>query len=243
MRPPAAKWVDACMSALSGKFDGMAGRRFTEADLRDMARHVLSAAKPKSYKYKPEQTSAAVGTLSHLVGGVHTKAVLNSNALRLLANWHFIREGMEVPMWDGAAETMSLVVIGVKRMEPGKWGPRHMLLVKMKSGLAAGIIQCTVANDSVIYGFIDHSSGAAKMECPAEEIAGMRVKALVEARPDGSVKLSCLEADEAMRKHNKDLAERRLDPAKCPQPVPCNVCSKTVRECPLAVWLPDTKGE
>ena len=37
MRPPSAKWVDACMSALSGKFDGMAGRRFTEADLRDMA--------------------------------------------------------------------------------------------------------------------------------------------------------------------------------------------------------------
>ena len=43
--------------------------------------------------------------------------------------------------------------------------------------------------------------------------------------------------------HNKDLAERRQDPAKCPNPVPCNVCSKTVRECPLAVWLPEEKGQ
>ena len=243
MNPPSQKWVEDRMAALKGRFDRMVGREFTQDDLRDMTAAVLLEAKPKVYKYSDDQLTAALGTLEHLVGGTHSKATLNNNVLRILANWHFIRDGMEVPMWDGNAEDMSMVVIGVRQMQPGAYGPRHMLLVKMKSGLAAGIIQCAVVNDSVIYGFIDHSSGTAKMNCPAEEIAGMRMSAVVEARPDGSVKLSNLNANQAMRWHNKDLAERRQDPAKCPNPVPCNVCSKTVRECPLAVWLPKEEGQ
>jgi hypothetical protein len=138
------------MAALKGRFDRMAGREFTQDDLRDMTAAILLEAKPKVYKYSDEQLTAALGTLEHLVGGTHSKATLNNNALRILANWHFIRDGMEVPMWDGNADDMSMVVIGVRQMQPGAYGPRHMLLVKMKSGLAAGIIQCTVVNDSVI---------------------------------------------------------------------------------------------
>ena len=34
------------------------------------------------------------------------------------------------------------------------------------------------------------------------------------------------------------------DPVKCRMaPTPCNVCSKNIRECPLAVWLPEPKGK
>ena len=58
----------------------------------------------------------------------------------------------------------------------------------------------------------------------------------------GSLKLLEVTATTGQRAHNKDLAERRADVRKCSNGgSPCNTCQKNVKECPLAVWLPEVK--
>lgn len=241
MREPSEKWVNDRMCRIGERLGDYANKLLDDKTFRQLCDDVAGWGAPLKWTRMPGLRNAIRATLDHLKGAAHAEKVIRANVLRVYANWHFVKEDTAIPMWDGSPETMSMVVIGVKRL-PGDGGrQRYMLLVKLKSGLAAGIIQCTVARDSVINGFLAHDAGVARYNCATEEIAGMRFKAVVEALPDGSVKASDWKTNDSMRKHNKDLAERRSDPAKCMSQVPCNVCSRTVRECPLAVWLPERK--
>lgn len=186
----------------------------------------------------------ASATLGHLMGRAHTKAMLMRNVMRLVANWHFIRCGMVVPLWDGQPMTVSLVVLGVKRIQQTDKGRSgYLLLVKLKTGLAAGIIKCMVLSDNAVDAFVDHKAGVSKYECAREEISGMEARAVVSLRFDDTLQVHAFDTTDAMKKHNRDLAERRSDPAKCLSRIPCNTCTKNIKECPLAVWLPEDTGK
>ena len=186
--------------------------------------------------------SAIYGSLKHLVGKTVPKAMLKKNLLRVIANWHFVMEGMAVPEWDGTITSSDVVFIGVARLKESRDGRQRLLVsLKLKTGLGAGIIQCTVFTTAQALDFLDRKSGCSSFNCAAEEIAGMEARLLVSVKPDGLLKVDAWgDCTEAQRRHNKKLSQLRGDPQKCQlAPSPCNVCRKTIHECNLAVWLGD----
>lgn len=188
-------------------------------------------------KAKPtlEQLGALGDTLAWLKGLTLDEKHLKRNALRVFANWQFIREGVPIPEWDGTPDTAEVYVLGVARLKPKAGADRLMLTVKLKSGLGAGIIQCGLLYRAAIETFLDHRAGCSNMQCTAEEISGMLFMATVTF--DGTLlHFADLQTTERQRKHNKELTARRSDPQRCRRGIPCNVCEKTVAECPLAVW-------
>jgi len=234
--PPAAK-VSAWLKALEPCLERLDNVDIDTAGLGGLLASVFGVVQPRK---KPDdaELSAAASTLGHLVGKRHTKAMLVRNVTRLLANWHFIRSGMPVPVWDGNPMTAALLVLGVKRMQLADGRMGYMLLVKLKTGLAAGIIKCMVLSDNAVDALMDHKVGVSSYQCAREEISGMEIRAVVSLRFDDTLKAHEFDTTDAMRKHNRDLADRRSNPRKCSTGMSCNACRKNIKECPLAVWLP-----
>ena len=60
----------------------------------------MFAAVAKKSKPSPPQIAAAFAGLNHLQAKCSSVKLLTANVTRLLANWHFVRDGMQVPDWD-----------------------------------------------------------------------------------------------------------------------------------------------
>ena len=235
--PPASK-VAAWLKALEPCLERLDNVDIDTAALGGLVAGVFGVVQPRR-KPDDSELTAAVSTLGHLVGKRHTKAMLTRNVTRLLANWHFIRCGMAVPVWNGDPITVSMLVLGVRRMLMVDGRSGYLLLVKLKTGLAAGIIKCMVLSDNAVDAFMDHKAGVSKYQCAREEISGMEARAVVSIRFDDTLKAHEFDTTDSMRKHNRDLADRRSNPRKCSSGMSCNACRKNIKECPLAVWLPE----
>lgn len=239
MRPPAARQVSAWLTAVQQgcPLEG----EMTEAALKTIVRRCFSVTRTAS-KASPAATSAAMRTLAHMEGQTMEGKMVVRNVTRLLANWHFIMEGMEVPEWDGTRTTSDVVVLGVARVPPAPGSkPSYVVAMKLKTGLPAGIISCGSFTEASMAYFLQHCSGTAKLECAVEEMAGMQARCSISHGPEGwrVYEWTCTDQQ---KKHNRDISERRMDIRKCKlAPMPCNVCTKTIHECPLAVWLPKKK--
>lgn len=244
MRPPTQRQIDRWCEIAKVRVPAYAGRVLSDIDIREMVTLCFHIAQP-TLKPSPASTAAAFRSLAHLSGKTADEKMVMRNLTRILANWHFIREEMEVPVWDGTATDANAVFIGVSRLnDPGAKGPKMLVMMKLKSGLCAGIIQCAALFERSIQQFLDKQSGTSRMQCAVEEIAGMQARVCITAMNTGLVSVNSWDCTEAQKKHNRDLAERRMDPLKCRlAPQPCNVCNKNIKECPLAVWLPKPKKE
>lgn len=240
MRAPTAKQVADKISRLEKHIPEFANVPLTRELLGNMVRLLFGVMKGKD-KPTPEMTSAAMRSLLPLENVVLNASMIKRNLQRVVANWQFVVDGTEIPMWDGNPVRTDVTFIGLVREHNSP--ERNVFLVKLKTGLCAGIISCALFYRTRLLTFLQHEAGVAKMACAPEELAGMTARATVSMLSDRVI-LSDMECTEADKKHNKELAEARRDVAKCSAaPMPCNVCLKDIKQCPLAIWLPEHKGE
>ena len=247
MLPPGSAKVDKWMAAIKAELPSFAGRAITDADLDSLVRLAGSSVHKKGPTGQEYQ--AALASLGHLKGKACNLRLLSRNMQRLVANWHFVSEGMEIPLWDGTQTDADVVFIGVAVKQACEQGrlPSYVVGIKLKTGLGAGIIRCGLLTHGAVSQFLDHESGTASFHCAAEEIAGMETHALVSVENGEMLRIRSWKCSERQKRHNRDLTEHRSDPARCSNPIPCNFCKRDIRECPLAVWLPkpgkeDTSG-
>lgn len=189
-------------------------------------------------RFKLTSADALWASVQHLLGKTMTTAMLKRNMMRIIANWHFIEEGVEIPMWDGGSCVTDVVFIGILRMKSAEGGqPKLWCKLKLKTGLCAGIIIGVAVPVNKIGYFLDHVGGLSRYHCNVEEIAGMQAHLTVyyEGRQLFIREWRCTEAQKSA---NRKLTEARSDIAKCTRSQPCNVCSADITKCNLAVWLP-----
>lgn len=216
----------------------LAGIYYDDAQLLRFAQVLVNVAHKIKAPLKLTSNAALFATIAHLKGMVLSEAMVKANLLRIIANWDFIEEGIEIPPWDGTKCTTDVVFIGVARLKTeGSSQPRLYVRVKLKTGLCAGIISGVAVPVSKIGYFLDHIAGVARSHCNVEEIAGMQAQ-LVVGFAGGSLQIFDWRCTGAQKTENRKLTAARGDAAKCVRSQPCNVCKATVNECGLAVWLP-----
>lgn len=241
MLQPASSRVD---SWLEKAWPGVA--RYADVRLCRPQLVAVCSSVAQVVKRRPTDAEAAAlySSLEHLLDHAVSGKVLKRNILRVLANWNFIHDGCCVPLWDGSKTTSEVLFLGVARM-PARPGALPDLLVKakLKTGLGAGIIKCGLLSTQRIAQFLEHSSGTGKFKCDLEEIAGMRATSEVSLESDGLFRFQGFSCSEAQKAANRKLTERRSDPFRCEAGLPCSICTKTITECPLAVWLPAPKSK
>ena len=203
----------------------------------------LVRTKPK--KLTDEQMSAGLASCAHLVGlppGEETLTLLRRNFWRLIANWYFIDEGMEIPEWRGEPETTDVAFLSVRKQRSTSPNskPKYIVRVRLKTGLCAGIITGVLLSSQAIYHFLTKVSGTRAFNCAAEEIAGMEGRVVIEV-VNNLYHIKTWTCNQAQKDINKKIAEARADVRKCKRGIPCNVCNMTVAQCPLAVWTEKEK--
>jgi len=237
MRFPSGYVVDKHMSEILLHLNDYVGVELTEDMLVKLVTLVVSVVE-RSKKLDGECASAALESLAHMEGKNMPRSMIVSNVTRLVANWPFVKDKCAIPFWDGTLVTSEIVVLGLANIPPGIGDKaRRLVRLKLKTGLPAGIIKWSVLYDSTIRMFFDKESGCAKYNCAIEELSGMRFQADV-SQSGQFLKIRNMTAGDRARKQNRELTEKRLLVDKCGTPVPCNICAKTVLECPLAVWWP-----
>lgn len=236
MKSVSEKKVDEWLSILKPGIGDYCDKIWSHDDMVHIVAMLFDATGTK--KAEQAQVSAAASSICHLLDKNVTRSMLLSNITRLLANWHFIREGLEVPEWTGEEIVVDVVVIGVTRpVHKENTMPTMTLKVKLKTGLIAGIIQWMVLPITKIDWMLS-KSGTAKLNCPPEEIAGMKFRLTVSDKK-GTLKVVSVDTTGLQREHNKKLAMLRIDQQKCRfRQLPCGRCDADISTCSLAVWLP-----
>jgi hypothetical protein len=211
--------------------------------LKRIGQTAINVSVPKGTKLNREQNDALFQSISHLEGKQLTEQLLRKNMHRLVANFHFIMDGMAIPVWNGERIAADAVFIGVLRgkCKEGE-KPRYHVVTKLKSGIGAGIIVCYSLYDAALYNFVDKVAGTSQYHCAPEEIAGMECRMTL-CVLQGQPKLLEWDTTQAQKKHNRLLAELRADITKCRLNRPCNTCSKNILQCKLAVWMPRKENE
>jgi hypothetical protein len=235
MLAPSANQVTDRYKSIASKLNELADRVFDKEALSAFCNLLISSSTSK--KLIPQQLSALETSTEHLIGQKVTRELLVSNAYRVLANFHFIMEGMPIPIWDGSRIDASVVFLGVyKKRERIKNKIYLTVKLKLRTGLAAGIIMCARFTSRQISFFLQRCAGVKSFSCAIEEISGMKASLVVESDGDNLkvVDWKCT-ADE--KKYNRKLAEARRDVRKCSTFMPCNTCPRTIQECGLAIWL------
>ena len=157
------------------------------------------------------------------------------NAYHLAANKHFLAEGVEIPLWDGSWEDTVVRCEGVQQIEPLKGKQRFMVWLKCFTGIPAGLtIKLPYTANALEY-ILAKYLHLSKLNLEAPEIAGMFFSCMV-FEDAGGVRLNEFSVTPYMLKLNKELCDSRDNPRKwCHSTTPCYLCSKTVKECDLAV--------
>lgn len=243
MREPSSKVIAARLSNVLTSVSDLNGSVCDERALSFLSVRIRDASLTRGKHLTAEQETALYNSLSHLLGRALSPELLRANVHRVVANWHFIMEGMDIPEWGGERIDAKIIFIGVRRAKVKDGGrPRYHVRFKLKSGLGAGIILCAVLYEAAMYRFLDKFSGTRSFNCPAEEIAGMEARVQLSIT-EKTVTIHDWNCTAEQRKHNAELATLRSNVAKCRLGVPCNTCKKNILQCNLAVWLPAARKE
>ena len=217
------------------------------AELSDKAcdKQVLSAfcnlliSTCTSKKLTADQLAALERSTIHLLDKQLTRELLDANAYRVIANWHFIMEGMDIPVWTGGRIDSEILFLGCSKKRIIDKGKVYLnLKIKLRTGISAGIIYWVRLTTRQISFFLGKESGTKSQGCSPEEISGMKVSAVLELAGD-DIRIVDWKCSDSQKKYNRQLAEARRDVRKCSTFRPCNTCPKTTRECNLAIWLPE----
>lgn len=237
-KEPSRNQINKALTEVLQQLPEFVGKYFDQPKLRQFACVLVQVMHKSKTPFKKSANEALYATCKHLLGQAPDKALVKGNMLRIIANWHFIENGMEIPVWDGSECTSDSVFLGVRRLKtPEGVMPKMIVRVKLKSGLCAGIIRSVELSANRIGQFLDRVAGVNHYHCALEEIAGMEAKLLVDYSGN-QLNIYDWTCTEAQKHANRALTEARTDAAKCSNAQPCNVCKKDITQCPLAVWLP-----
>ena len=184
------------------------------------------------------QGGALLDSLRHMEGHTFDVAALRRNGRRVLANWSFIRDGVEIPVWTGGNLECDVLFGGVQRVPVSPNDrPKYLVEIHLKSGLGAGIISCAYLYGGAIKRFLAHDAGCRKFNCTPEEISGMTAKLVVQRRND-ILHVNSWNCTQQQKEHNRELCLFRRRADRCKRQGPCRDCPKNINQCSLAVWLP-----
>lgn len=239
MKQPSLNWVDKHYAVALKYLPEFADVYMDEDKLRRFAAVLKSICHTqRGMRFKIISNDALWESVEHLKGKLLTPALVKRNMLRIIANWHFIEDGMEIPMWDGGSCVTDVVFIGVVRLRTAEGAqPKLLVRIKLKTGLCAGIIYEAVLSVNKIGYFLDHVGGVGRYGCNVEEIAGMQARLTVYYEGHELI-IREWRCTDQQKVANRKLTDARTDVAKCTRSQPCNVCSADITQCRLAVWLP-----
>ena len=237
-KEPSRNRINKAFEEVQKHLPEFVGKYFDQSRLREFAVVLVQAMHKTKEPFKKCSNEALYATCKHLLGQGPDKALVKGNMLRIIANWHFIENGMEIPVWDGSMCSSDAIFLGVRRLKTAEGVmPKMIVRVKLRSGLCAGIIRPVELSANRIGQFLDRVAGVNHYHCALEEIAGMEAKLSVDYSGNrlNIYDWTCTEAQKAA---NRAITEARTDAAKCKNAQPCNVCKKDIKQCTLAVWLP-----
>lgn len=113
MKPPTQKITDKRLASLKAKLTVFADRVLDKEALSAFSSLIADVCTKRRLTW--QQLGALERSCLHMLNHAHTAKLIEKNAVRLLANWNFIADGMEIPWWDGSRETADAIVIGVRR--------------------------------------------------------------------------------------------------------------------------------
>lgn len=233
--PPSQSRINEYVEKLNKGLGDYAGVLMADSSVYAMANGIVDVLFSGSKQDRSKARDAVMTSLKHLSGRKHDSAVIAKNLYRIAANWHLLKKGVSIPEWNGSPVVSRVVVVGLRRLKH----ERFFMKLKLKSGVAAGVVACTVMSKNMADYFVEHSAGCGRLEASPEDISGMELTAVVKANGSDSVRLTDLTTNEQQKKHNKELVENRSAAGRCTSGCPCNVCPRTIQQCPLAIWLPE----
>ena len=239
MQAPSANVVSKRFALISDKLNELVGKVCDKQALSAYCTLLKNACYKQ--KLKDHQWNQLVVSTEHLMGQQLTRKLLVSNSYRVLANFHFIMEGMPIPIWDGTSIDASVVFTGIdKKREVVKDKLYLTVELKLRNGISAGIIyRCTFTPRQLQF-FLQRHSGCKSLNPAIEEVSGMRASLVIEMQGD-QLKVLDWKCTDDEKKYNRELTEARRNVRKCTPFRPCNTCPKTIEQCTLAIWLPETK--
>ena len=241
MIPPSGNAVAMAFKKALPRLDELADKVCDKQALSAYC-NILRQARSKRL-LNDEQLSALEKSTSHLMGHTLTKQLLHSNAYRVLANWHFIHDGMAIPVWEGEPIDCACTFLSLNRKRIQVNNKLYLQVrMKLRSGLAAGIIYGVRFTPRQVGFFLRRLSGTNSLNCAIEEISGMKAQVTIETDGD-DIRVLDWNCNQSDKEYNRSLAEARRNPRKCSNPIPCNTCRCTVNDCKLAIWLADKENK
>lgn len=155
---------------------------------------------------------------------------------RAAANMHYIHEGIAPFYWDGNRTAAVMNCLGIEQDVAAKGKRRLIVHLMCLLGEPAGLMFKVSLGCNMLEYLLGKQFGVSfrKYNAAAEEIAGCVFKCIISEDTAGAY-MSDFSAAQAMKDHNRKLAEMRINPRKCKTPVmPCASCTKTRAQCILA---------
>jgi hypothetical protein len=234
---PTANSISKKFAAIKDGLTALVGKTCDKDVLSAFCNLLISTCTSK--KLSVEQLAALERSTDHLLNKALTKDLIDANAHRVIANWQFIMEGMDIPVWTGGRTDAEVLFLGCEKQRVLEKNKVYLVcLIKLRTGLGAGIISRVRFTPRQISFFLSKHSGTKSYNCSAEEISGMKASLVLELNGD-EINVVDWKCTQTQKVYNRQLAEARRDVRKCPTFRPCNTCPKTTRECNLAIWLPE----
>jgi len=234
---PTANSISKKFAAIKDGLADLVGKTCDKNVLSAFCNLLISTCTSK--KLSVEQLSALERSTDHLLGQVLTKELVNANAYRVIANWKFISEEMEIPVWSRGRTDAEVLFLGCSKQRVLEKNKVYLVCaIKLRTGLGAGIISRVRFTPRQISFFLSKHSGTKSYSCSAEEISGMKASLVLDLSGE-EITVVDWHCTDAQKQYNRQLAEARRDVRKCSTFRPCNTCPKTTRECNLAIWLPE----
>ncbi len=237
MKAPTTSWISKRLAPIRSQLGDLAGKMCDKAILSAYCNILMSACTKQ--KLSQEQLAALERSADHLIGQTLTQDLIDANTYRIMANWHFIMEGMEVPLWTGGRTDAEVLFLGCEKRRIVENNKLYIVCaIKLRTGLAAGIITRVRFTPRQVSFFLNKHSGTKSIGCAAEEISGMKARVVLDMKGE-DITVVEWECSAEQKAYNKQLAEARRDVRKCSTFIPCNTCPRTTKECNLAIWLPE----
>ena len=234
---PTASSISKRFAAIKDGLADLVGKTCDKDVLSAFCNLLISTCTSK--KLAVEQLSALERSTDHLLNQVLSKSLIDANAYRVIANWKFIIEGMEIPIWTNGRTDAEVLFLGCEKQRVLEKNKLYLVCaIKLRTGLGAGIISRVRFTPRQISFFLNKHSGTKSLGCSAEEISGMKASLVLDMQGE-EIKVVDWKCTAAQKQYNRQLAEARRDVRKCSTFRPCNTCPQTTRECNLAIWLPE----